>query len=354
MNDYPLRQLYFYLTEGCNLACRHCWLAPKFDPDGSRYATLPVDIFEKTINEAIPLGLTGVKLTGGEPLLHPEITELLSIVKDSGLGLTIETNGVLCNTHLTGAIAGVGKPFVSVSLDGASAESHEWMRGVPGSFEQTLTGIRNLIADGIRPQIIFSIMRHNVGEAEAIITLAENLGASSIKFNLIQPTARGEALHEHEQTLTIYDMIELGHRVENEYARKTDLKLIYDYPPAFRSLRFLTNGNDCSVCGIKGILGVLPDGKYALCGIGEHLSELVFGDAKTDPLEEVWGHTTLQTIRDGLPDQLTGICGDCLMKGRCLGSCLAQNYYRTGELFASNWFCEAADNEGHFPASRRM
>ena len=46
---YSLKQLYFYLTEGCNLACRHCWLAPKFDPGADRYATLPLELFETAV-----------------------------------------------------------------------------------------------------------------------------------------------------------------------------------------------------------------------------------------------------------------------------------------------------------------
>ncbi len=83
IKEYPLRQIYFYLTEGCNLACRHCWLAPKLDPQGNRFATLPVETFETAILEAKPLGLQGVKLTGGEPLLHPHIDQLLEIIQTS-------------------------------------------------------------------------------------------------------------------------------------------------------------------------------------------------------------------------------------------------------------------------------
>ncbi|MFA5914130.1 MAG: radical SAM protein, partial [Burkholderiales bacterium] len=76
-----LNTLYFYLTEGCNLACRHCWMGPRFDATGKRYPTLPVDLFDTAIREARPLGLSGVKLTGGEPLLHPKFTRLLEIVR---------------------------------------------------------------------------------------------------------------------------------------------------------------------------------------------------------------------------------------------------------------------------------
>jgi len=55
--------LYFYLTEGCNLACRHCWIGPRFDATGNHYPTLPVELFETAIREAKPLGW---RLSGGQ------------------------------------------------------------------------------------------------------------------------------------------------------------------------------------------------------------------------------------------------------------------------------------------------
>jgi molybdenum cofactor biosynthesis enzyme MoaA len=74
---YPLNQIYFYLTEGCNLRCRHCWIAPKYQSEGNTYPALDLDLFKSIIEQAKLLGLTGVKLTGGEPLLHPAINEIL-------------------------------------------------------------------------------------------------------------------------------------------------------------------------------------------------------------------------------------------------------------------------------------
>jgi SynChlorMet cassette radical SAM/SPASM protein ScmF len=353
MTDYPLRQIYFYLTEGCNLACRHCWLAPKLDPDGTRYPVLSPDLFEDILRQAKPLGLQSIKLTGGEPLLHPQISRLLAAVRREGLGLAIETNGVLCTPELAAEITSAGKPSVSVSLDGADAAAHEWVRGVPGSFERALSGIRNLAAAGIRPQVIFSVMRHNTGQVEEVIRLAENLGAGSVKFNVIQPTERGEALYEREQALDAADLIAIGRRVEGDLARRTRLRLFFHIPPAFRSLRSLSQSDGYSICGIKGILGVLPGGEFALCGIGENVPDLVFGHSRTDRLADVWrDHPVLIAIRDGLPDRLEGVCGRCLMKSRCLGSCLAQNFYRSRNLFAPHWFCEAAEAQGLFPASR--
>ena len=76
---YPLNQIYFYLTEGCNLRCRHCWIAPKFQDEGSSYPVLSLDLFKSIVEQGKALGLYGVKLTGGEPLMHPDIGKFSNI-----------------------------------------------------------------------------------------------------------------------------------------------------------------------------------------------------------------------------------------------------------------------------------
>jgi len=348
-----LNTLYFYLTEGCNLACRHCWLAPKLDTSGSQYPTLPVELFETAIREAKPLGLRGVKLTGGEPLLHPNFTYLLEIIRREELGLTVETNGLLCTPEIAAEIAKSPNRAISVSIDGTDAASHEWVRGIPGSFEAARQAVRNLVAAGIRPQIIFSVMRSNVDQLDAIVAMAEDLGAASLKFNIVQPTARGEKLHEAQETLDVAELIALGRHVEQDLAPKTKLKLFFHYPHAFRALNRIASGDGCSACGIFGILGVLASGQYALCGIGEQVPELLFGEVGKDALEEVWRENPmLKALREGLPERLEGVCSRCLMKRRCLGSCVAQNYYSKRSLWAPYWFCEQAEAAGLFPASR--
>jgi SynChlorMet cassette radical SAM/SPASM protein ScmF len=349
-----LDQIYFYLTAGCNLACRHCWLAPRFDPDGTRHPTLPLAQFERVLDEAMPLGLGGVKLTGGEPLLHPQILELLEIVAARELGLTIESNGLRLSPAHAAAIARNPKRFVSISLDGVDAATHDGVRGVAGSYAAAVAAVGHLVATGIRPQLIMSLMRCNVGQVDAMVRLAEQLGAGSVKFNVIQPTARGERLYETERAVEVAELIALGRRVELELAPTTPLPLHFDLPPAFRPLSAIARGTGCGVCNILGILGVLPTGHYALCGVGEHLPELVFGQVGTDALAEVWrDHPVLRALRAGLPDRLEGVCADCLMRHRCLGSCIAQNYYTSKNLFAPFWFCEQAQVDGMFPGSRQ-
>jgi SynChlorMet cassette radical SAM/SPASM protein ScmF len=328
-------------------------MGPRFDPAGSHYPALPVELFETAIREARPLGLSGVKLTGGEPLLHPHFTRLLEIVRREELRLIIETNGLLCTPEIAAEIAKSPDRFVSVSIDGSDAATHEWVRGVPGAFEAARQAVRNLVAAGIRPQVIFTVMCRNAGQVDAMVHMAEELGADSVKFNVVQPTARGEKMHKDQETLNIADLIALGQHMEQVLAPKTKLKLFIYYPQAFRALHRIASGDECGACGIFGVLGVIASGHYALCGIGEQVPDLVFGQVGKYLLEEVWRENAiLKALREGLPERLEGVCSRCLMKRSCMGSCVAQNYYRKGSLWAPNWFCEQAEEAGLFPASR--
>ncbi len=353
--ENPLRRLYFYITRGCNLRCRHCWIEPQFQGEGRASSFLDVRLFASIIAQAEPLGLLGIKLTGGEPLIHPHIREILRHVLDRQLELIVETNGVECTREISEHIAECRNAFVSVSLDGVDPAVHEWVRGVKGSWRAAVEGIRNLVAAGISPQIIMTVMRRNSGQMEAMIGLAESLGAGSVKFNLVQPIARGESMHTAGEVLSIEELIDLGRWVESVLVPEARLPIFFDHPPAFLPLSrmFGSQGTGCDRCGILGILGVLADGSYALCGIGEREPDLVFGNAQFDGLEDVWNQSPiLRDIREGMPDRLDGICSRCLMKRICLGACTAQNYHRSGTLWGPYWYCEEAWKKGLFPETR--
>ena len=275
---YPLTQLYFYLTKGCNLRCRHCWIAPRFQGEATESPSLDVSLFRSILDQAKPLGLTSVKLTGGEPLIHPQIHDILDMISAERVRLVMETNGTRCTPEVVEKIKACVNPFVSVSLDGSDRETHDWVRGVRGSFEASVQGIRRLADAGLHPQVIMSIMRRNSDQIESLVRLAESLGAGSVKFNIVQPTARGELMHSQGETLSIEELVALGTWVEREFSSSARIKIFYSHPAAFRpmSRMFGDNGDGAGVCGIFTVLGVLGDGAYALCGIGETVEELVF------------------------------------------------------------------------------
>lgn len=352
---YLLNELYFYLTDACNLACRHCWIEPHYSTEDKVTLAIDPGLFTAILGQAESLGTKSVKLTGGEPLLHPQIDQLLDVIRQKRLHLTVETNGTLCTPNLAERIAACECAFAAVSLDAAEAETHDWIRGRDGCFAAALTGIRNLVAAGLKPQIIMTLMQRNKEQIQAVVRLAESLGAGSVKFNILQPTARGKRMHALGETIDIEELISLGTWVDTELSSVAALPLYFHQPPSFRRLgkMFGAAGDGCHSCGIMGILGVLADGSYALCGIGATVPELIFGHAARDPLKEVWlNSSTLRQIREGLPKQLRGICAECVMKHICMGSCVAQNYYRQRDLWAPYWYCEEANNQGLFPETR--
>jgi SynChlorMet cassette radical SAM/SPASM protein ScmF len=347
--------IYFYLTEGCNLRCRHCWIKPPHESgDTPKYPYVDIELFKHIVDQALELGLITAKLTGGEPLIHPEIEKVISYVHEKGLRLNIETNGVAITPALAKLIvAAPQKAFLSISLDSHLAEMHEWVRGVEGSYNAALRGVKCMVEAGLRPQIIMSVMRRNRDHVEELVRLAESLGAGSVKFNLVTPTARGEQLHEQGEALDIGEILDLGKWVEDELQPRSKIRLFYSYTAAFRSIRNFKRRPKLNGCGILRSIGVLGTGKYALCGIGESLPEFIFGDARTDRLEDVWNNTPmLNEIRQGLPGKLSGVCSDCVFQTACMGSCLANNYYYYKDLFAPHRCCQKAYEAGLFPKSR--
>ncbi len=350
----PLATLYFYLTGDCNMACRHCWIAPKFHHSDRSEKALPVELFKKIVREAKEIGLTSVKLTGGEPFTHPNIVEILQYIKDEDLGLSIESNGVAMTSPIAQLIASCKNCFISVSIDGLEA-SHEWMRGVPGSFERASDGVRTLVSAGVHPQVIMSVAERNKHEMADLARYAGSLGASSVKYNFIAPVARGETISkEAGMVVSVAEQVELSYWVQRELRNQVGIPLFINVPFAFRSLSSLFGPQgECGRCGIYTILGVLHDGTYALCGIGTSIPELCFGNAGTSHVKDIWLHTeALDVIRKRLPKGLKGICARCLVRNVCLGHCVANNYYAGKDLLAPNELCEEALSAGVFPLSR--
>jgi len=349
----PLRILYFYLTGDCNMACRHCWIAPDFLNADTSQKALPFDIFKKIVTEAKESGLSSVKLTGGEPLIHPDIIHILRFIRDEGLGLSIESNGVAMTPHIADLIKSCKGHFISISIDGMK-RNHEWMRGVSGSFERASQGVRPLVETGIPPQVIMAVAGRNKNEIESLARYARDLGASSVKYNFITPTVRGEVMERKGETLTVREQIALSNWIQKELRQEIGIPLLTNIPKAFVPLSAMfTSDNACSGCGIFSILGVLHDGTFALCGIGKNVPELCFGHAKENNVRDIWENShTLNDLREHLPDGLKGICARCLMKNICLGQCIAGNYYVYHDLLAGHKFCEDAVEAGLFPETR--
>jgi len=232
--EYALTDLYLYLVDSCNLACGHCWIEPRTSATDGR--SIPLDPLKAAIEEARSLGLQRVTLTGGEPLLSPDLNDLPAFIAESNLECHLETNGTLLDRKTVRALSAAGIEQVSVSLDAASPKLHDELRGVAGSFDRTVAGIGRLAEQGIRPEIIMTVGRLNRREVPRLMHLVEDLGATSLKINPLIPCGRAKAAFSKGLNLDLDELMELHELTETIRHGMDGLEAYLDLPPAFLAM----------------------------------------------------------------------------------------------------------------------
>lgn len=349
---HQLRTAYIYFKY-CNLKCRHCWINPPYsDSVVVREDEASLSEIISALEECRSLGMDSVKLTGGEPFTRKDILEFLDYLKNNKIKINVETNAVLIRERQAQALKEAGAWLVGVSLDGPTAQTHESLRGVEGSFHAALEGIKALKEQGLNIQVIISLWKGNKDQIKSTISLARAMGASSVKINPINNICRADIMQENEETLSVGETIGFYNRLTDELKKEPAIKVLFDIPPAFRPLEDVRLGR-ISTCGIFNILGILGDGKISICGIGSSVDTLVLGRIGQERIKDIWEHhPVLQQIREQVPEKMEGICGRCMLKHYCLGKCRAEAYYTHGSLLAPLSFCQAAYAEGLFPESR--
>jgi SynChlorMet cassette radical SAM/SPASM protein ScmF len=356
----PLHAFYLYMSNSCNLRCRHCWITPSFTADGKPAPgdVVDVDALREAVREGKTLGLSMAKLTGGEPMLHPRFLEIADMLTAEGLSLNMETNGTLLTAETARHLKEKTKlTFISISLDGKDAETHDAFRRVPGAFDAALQGLGHLVNAGYENcQVIMSVHHGNRNQIEDVVKLAAKHGASSVKLNPVTMTGRGAAMHERGEALGFDDYMALARWVSSDLRPKAPVAVILETPPGLATFRDLwrTRGRTGD-CGVLGILGILGTGEVALCGIGQTHKEFVYGRLGETRLRDIWlSNPTILALRRDLKDvdSYPGICADCIFAKTCRTSCVADNYIHNGRLVSPNWLCAEAARRGLFPAGR--
>lgn len=356
----PLRSYYLYLSNSCNLACRHCWITPRF-VDGVPDAgdVIAVEALHDAVREGKTLGLQAAKLTGGEPMLHPDFLDIVRMLSGEALSLSMETNGTLLtadSAHYLKQESNVH--FISISIDGATPQSHDSFRNVPGAFAAAVRGLDHLVAAGYHNvQVIMAPHRGNAHEVEAVVQLAVAHGAGSVKFNPITNSGRGQAMHARGEAFDFDEHLAFARYVRTTLQAQTPIPVMTMTAPALMSMQELwLTGGDTGDCGVRNILGILGTGELALCGIGRTIPALVYGRLGQDSIRDIWlRHPVINDLRRQLADyrHFPGICGECVHAKTCLTGCVANNYVDSGSLIAPQPLCAEAARRGVFPASRR-
>jgi SynChlorMet cassette radical SAM/SPASM protein ScmF len=341
-----------YPTSRCNLRCRHCYFAPAFQEQPGRHAEeISCEQICKAIDSLLPFGLRACKLSGGEPFLRDDLMDVCRFIDARGIFLIIETNGTLVTEHHADVLAHLeGRCAISVSIDGATAETHETLRGVRGCFQQAWQGIERLVRAGLRVQIIAAAYAGNQSELLPLLALAHDKGVTSFRVCFVNAIGRAKDL----PLIRLEEALELDRQL-SDHAKALGLPYSNSIPLALERLAYIVN--PCVLngrCNINSTLGILADGTITICGMGRYADEFRFGRLDRDEIAEVWRtHPTLRLIREGIPHRLQGICGACILQKACLGCCrLGRENVTLESFFEPFETCVIAERLGYFPKTR--
>ncbi len=341
-SEPTLRLVAWETTRNCNLACVHCRASATSGPyTGELDTAAALALLDQIAEVAKPI----IILTGGEPLLRPDIFEIAAHGTARGLRMVMAPNGTLVTAGMASKMVESGIKRISISLDGASSQTHDRFRGVPGAFDGALRGIKAAREAGLDFQINTTVTQTNLDQIPKILALAQELGAVAHHIFLLVPTGRGKYIvdqaidaRQYEDTLNwFYDQRD-----------KTGLQLKATCAPHYyRILRqraraegikvtFQSHGLDAVTRGClagTGFCFISHRGIVQPCGF----LDLNCGDVTRSRFDEIWSNSEIfAKLRD--LDSLEGKCGRCQYRRVC-GGCRARAYEATGNFMAEEPLC---------------
>lgn len=345
------RLIFWELTPQCNLRCVHCRAGAQEERSADELTTEQGRAFiDSLVGWADPI----LVLTGGEPLYRPDWRDLARHATDRGLTVALATNGTLVDDRTASDIAASGIGRVSISIDGADAETHDRFRGVSGSYDRAVAGLRRLRDLGVSVQINMTVARHNVGQLDEALDRAIALGCDAFHLFLLVPVGCGIRIAETQQLeAERYEEV-LAWLAERSKTARIGLRATCA-PHYFRVVR--QRGGQMTPHrghGDRGAEGS-PSGRMqaatrgCLAGSGvcfvSHRGDvqpcgylpLAVGNILERDLRDIWRDSPeFARLRD--PEGLGGKCGLCEFRTVCMG-CRARAYAATGDIMAEEPFC---------------
>lgn len=335
-NDRPFL-VFWEITRACALACSHCRAEaqPRRHPeelDNVEAATL--------IQQLAELKPPMLILTGGDPLMRRDALDLVRQATDAGLNVSLSPSATRRLLQVDFAeLKAAGVQRMSLSLDGATRETHDSFRGVEGTYDRTIEAVRRAHAVGLGLQINTTLTRGNIHEYEAFKQLMFELKPAMWSVFLLVPTGRAglDDLPDPEDIERVFeDMADLvgkapfavktteGHHFRRIVMQKTGGGASRPRP-GMRSPLGIRDG--------RGVMFISHTGEVSPSGF----LPMVCGNVKTTHPAEIYRqHPLFVTLRDN--DALGGKCGVCEYRGVCGGS-RSRAYGVYGDPFAADPSC---------------
>lgn len=345
------------LIRRCNLKCKHCYsISADVDFPGELSTDEVLAVMDDLKAARVPVLI----LSGGEPLLRPDIFDISRRAKAMGFYVGLSSNGALIERDNISRIADIGYDYVGISLDGIGA-THDRFRGQDGAFAASLAGVRLCREAGIKVGLRFTMTMDNHDELPALLQLADAEGVDKFYLSHLVYAGRGnknrgdDAAHEitrrtmemlFERALHYHDRGEKKEIVTGN--NDADGVLLYlwareRFPEQAEHLRVkLTqwggNASGVNVANIDNLGNVHPDTFWWHYTIG-NVKERAFGD--------IWSDTS-DPIMAGLkarPRRIGGRCGACRHFDICGGNTRVRAMQLSGDPWAEDPACYLTDEE---------
>jgi mycofactocin biosynthetic radical S-adenosylmethionine protein MftC len=302
------------LTYACNLSCVHCLSSSgRRDPN-----ELSTDECKAVIDELERMQVFYVNIGGGEPTVRSDFWELLDYATSHGVGVKFSTNGVKITPEVAAELAANDYVDVQISLDGATAEVNDHVRG-PNSYETALRAMANLSDAGMKNfKLSVVCTRHNIPQLDEFKSIADRYGAQ-LRLTRLRPSGRGadvwDELHPtKEQQRELYDWL-VAHG--DDVLTGDSFFHLSAYGQALPGL---------NLCGAGRVVCLIdPVGDVYACPFAIH-DEFLAGNVRTPGgFADVWRESELfGRLRS---PQSGGACSSCQFFDTCKGGCMAAKFF---------------------------
>ncbi len=333
--------LFWEVTRACALACRHCRAIAQPRPHPEELTHEEALQLVDSIADLRPPMLV---LTGGDPMMRRDIFELIERATARGLRVALSPAATPRLLHTDFArLRAAGVVSLSLSLDGATRETHDAFRGVPHTFERTLAAARAAMEAGIQLQVNTTLTRSTLAEMDGFISLMKELAPDVWSVFVLVPTGRAtcDELPSADEVEAVWQRLAaLRHELpfaikttEGHHYRRVLMQAARESGSPVRHLIPTRDG--------KGVAFISHTGEIQPSGF----LPLTAGNVRTDDLTSIYRtHPIFTSLRND--DALGGKCGRCEYRRICGGS-RARAYGATGDMFAAEPLCN------YIPASLR-
>ena len=321
------------LTYRCPLQCPYCSNPLNF----ARYTEeLKTEEWTRVLTEAAALGIVQAHFSGGEPLLRNDAPQIIGHARRLGLYTNLSTGGTLLTEALAKGLRKAGLDSLQVSIQDAEAAHSDAMAGGAPSFEKKIRAARLAKDLGFALTLNVVLQRQNIGRIEAIIALAEELGAE--RLELANTQFNGWALKNRTALLPSRAQVEHASGVAKAARQrlKGKMEILYVLPDYFEPFP-----KACLHGWGRVFMTVAPDGTALPCQTAREIPGLKFENVRNASLEKIWFESeTFCKFRgtDWLPEP----CQSCPRKENDFGGCRCQAFLLTGDAAATDPVCSLA------------